>query len=401
MKKYLFIAMAAAGLFSSCSSDDIVGNGNANESNLVPIRLGMGQIVTGTRGTGTVGGLTPETNVWQGQKVNVYMFNKGTMDLAEFKYIIDGTEYKELIYNNAEFECPDENGDSVVAKPTDHSIKYYPTQGAYDFWGYRLDGAETAEPVSDEDSIYVNFMIDGSQDVMVAKAIPTEGEISKVGDENRIYSAYAARRGVQPVLNFKHLLTRLTFEVQAAQEDATNPEAPVVVDAINVKSKNEGKLVVAITGDKEQHIVWNEMAADEYPALFLKQRKAKVGDENIASEDLEPLTPVSLADIKDWENEKLPIGEALLVAPGETEYELTIALHQEKKSNLEGEQKEINYTYTTKIVLPENATFEAGTSYKIIVKLYGLNEIQISTVLTQWTDGGEFVLTPEDDTFED
>ena len=74
MKKYLFFALAAVGMLSSCSSDDVVSSGSdpVDDNSLVPIRIGLGQTIT--RGTGTVGGFDDTNdNVWNRQLVNIYM----------------------------------------------------------------------------------------------------------------------------------------------------------------------------------------------------------------------------------------------------------------------------------------------------------------------------------------
>ena len=107
MKKYLFFALAAAGMLSSCSSDDVVSNGtNANDDNSpVPIRIGIGQAFT-TRGTGTVGGVgdgSNVANVWAGQYINVFMFNKITnqnrkQPIAIFKHAVSMISHDTAIF---------------------------------------------------------------------------------------------------------------------------------------------------------------------------------------------------------------------------------------------------------------------------------------------------------------
>ena len=89
MKKYFFFALAAAGLLSSCSSDDTVAGTEVENDELVPILIGFGGgsvSVDETRGTGTVGGYAgTEENKWHSQKFNVYMLKKGTLELAQFE----------------------------------------------------------------------------------------------------------------------------------------------------------------------------------------------------------------------------------------------------------------------------------------------------------------------------
>ena len=123
MKKYfIFAAVAAAGLFASCSSsDDITANDVQNpiEDPDAPqaIRLNLakpGAMIT--RGTGTVGGVgTAATqtagasanympNTWAGQSINVFMFTKG-----------DGIPA--VYFTQAEIEAAQE-GDDAYGKTT-------------------------------------------------------------------------------------------------------------------------------------------------------------------------------------------------------------------------------------------------------------------------------------------
>lgn len=91
MKKMFFFALAAAGMLTACSNDDTLGgNGEQNVSEQ-QIRLGVASSKVQTRGTGTVGGMTDDENVWAGQTLWVYMLQKGSMDLAVYKSPTVGT----------------------------------------------------------------------------------------------------------------------------------------------------------------------------------------------------------------------------------------------------------------------------------------------------------------------
>lgn len=409
MKKYLFIALAAAGLLSSCSSDDIVGGETTfDESELVPIRIGFGQTVTGTRGTGTVGGFDDASdNVWNKQLVNIYMLHKDSIGLAVFDPTVDPNP----IYNNTPFYAPDilQTG---IATDTTYAIKYYPTQKKYDFWGYRLDDAIVETPVIGTDSLTINFTMNGSQDIMVAKAIPSPEDsallISKGNAAaDRAFSSFAARYGVQPDLKFRHLLSRLTFKVIPGGEGAVNPATPVIVDSIKVISKNKGKLVVAALNDvrgEKQNIVWS----GETDSLVLMQRPALTGGATKNdSLNLIQFEPVSLAGEGDYETPGDPstpfvgntisVGEALMVAAGEESYELFVYLHQPSLTQLGNPStKNIVYSYKDIIKIGENQTFKPGYSYDVKITLWGLSDIKITTTLGKWEQGETIPLYPED-----
>lgn len=402
MKKSLFFALAVAGMLSSCSSEDAIGTDvNVNEE-LVPIQLGLTNSVI-TRGSGTVGGVTEEENVWKNQTVNVFMLKQNTLEEAEFILKdLDGNDLpaEKLFYNTPMYTPDGVNSD--LAKRVDGQLKYYPTQGNYDFWAYHVDEFGTTEPAvvsepADENNYkYVNIKLDGSQDVMVAKAVPTTDDITALGagNETRYYSAFAARRNVQPAMTFKHLLSRLQFNVIGGNEDACEGSASAVnVKSIQVKSLSTGKLVVAYTGEEMDQLIWDE--GQELVPFVLKQRAA--GENEF--KQLEALTPVQPALGEDGLPTATRVGEALLVAPAE-KYEMTILLSQNVQVNEDGTAEEKEFTYTTTIAPQTAAAFVKGSSYNVNITIFGLSEIKITTTLAGWETGEDIPLFPEDDNID-
>lgn len=411
MKKYLFFALATVGMLSSCSSDDVVGSETTPTDNnsLVPIRVGLGQMAT--RGTGTVGGFNDATdNVWNKQVVNVYMLYKDTIDLAVFDPLKDKTP----LYDNMSFYTPD-IAQTGLAVATDDSIKYYPTQKKFDFWGYRLDDAiVSGAPVRTKDFIYIDFVMNGSQDIMAAKAYPSLADTVALttaeGFQDRAFSAYAARHGVQPDLKFRHLLSRLTFDIIPGNEKAIDNATPVWIDSIKVVSPNSGRLTVACMGDlkgEKQGIAWNTKTAE----LPLMERPELTG--GVTKNDslkLVKLNSVSLANRGHYETpgdastpfvaDTVRIGEALLVAPEVTSYDVIVYLrqptHQTYDDITADVTRPVEYSYKDVIKLTGDAPFQAGYSYKVQIYLYGLQDIQIKTTLGKWEEGETIVLRPED-----
>lgn len=349
-KKFYFALALTAGLFASCSSDEVAlaPQANLDDSQKAPIELKLGSLSNVTRGTGTVGSLAGAgDNVWAGQKFNVYMFEKGTLTLAQ-------DELGNNIYENQVFASPnilagmsadasakvvaaagtDIDGTNTVQDPNPDGLTltevngYFPQGGNFDFWAYRTDGAEGANvPALNAagDAYTVQFTIDGSQDIMVAKAAPTTAEeaLKQAADaahnnepwyqlaggdvpESQVYSAYAARRGMQPHLNFQHLLTRLAFTVKStkglSQEyadpadetsiGAANTSA-VRVKEIKVNAIANGELVVAYTGAAPANIITFDATAAPVD-LVLKQRAREVAAPAVLawSQDLTTLANV-------------------------------------------------------------------------------------------------------------
>lgn len=427
MKKIMFFAIAAAGLLASCTSDD---NFDANASlsqesaadGRMPIEIGLGKVASvSTRGTGTVGDTTgTANNVWQNQKVNVLMFKKGTLNLA----LIDSLVNPYPIYNRTEFRTQYVAGsNSNRALDLTDSIKYYPTKGQFDFWGYRLDGADANLAAPDYnvdasgncsypgDELKLDFKIDGSQDIMVAKATPSEDDLAnRTAAANRAYSAYSARNGVQPELIFKHLLSRLNFVIVAGDSSATGAYG-IYVDSIIVKSKTTGKLVAAyttnVTKTDAELIEWDDNADKE--KLHLKRRPMfgdPTFDSNIPAEnqnlvDLDPVQPTGTGGpyTDDFVADSVKIGEALLVAP-DSEYEIEIKMHQTvviKDDGVNPAETDVKKFSTSDVLkLANGGDFQMGHTYKVAITLYGLSDIKITTTLTGWQEGEIISIKPED-----
>lgn len=419
MKKMFFFALAAAGMLTACSNEDTLGgNGEQNVSEQ-QIRLGVASSKVQTRGTGTVGGMTDTENVWAGQTLWVYMLQKGSMDLAYYKSPAVGTTAaaETEVFNNKKFKAPNtaDNTKSGLATTADGTIAYYPVSGYYDFWGYRVDdaavggdpvvktvddtGAEVEANVATKR--VVDIKIDGSQDIMAGKAVPSADEVTKLGGyAENFYSAYAARKGVQPNITFNHLLTRFTFEVRAGSKATAglpaggNTEA-VKVTGVSVNSKTTGTLTVAYTGATKEAADLLTFTGDASP-LKLQQRSATAVDNN---DPLVALEPVSLT----WTDENaamgdvLKIGEALLVAPGEKEYPLTIALSQDVLQKVGEAKVTMPLEQKATIKMDGTKTFEPGKSYKVTITVYGLEDIRVTATLVPWADGGSIDIDDDRD----
>jgi hypothetical protein len=437
----LYIALvSAAAMVASCSSeDDIVMSPKPQPQPEVqvvdpdtvpqPILVGMGGLavstaVSETRGTGTVGDMTGSArNKWQSQHVKIFMLDKGTMNPTIFP-----DELNKPIYKNADFWTPGKPNtetpfqgvtdplvgvvDSGIARPVDNRVRYYPPRGNSDFWGYRVDSCELAEPYQTDDAWKVDFKIDGSQDIMVARAIPSQEDIDSLGrtagldadanavNRTRAYSGFAARHGIHPSMTFRHKLARLAFQIRPMLDKTVDPVKGITVDSISVASWSKGTLTIAKLNDPDgelQNIEWDK-SSDKRDTLYLKQR-AQDYDPTILTDSLN-LVKLQSLDLKGKTKKQLyPIGESLLVAP-DTIYRIRVHLTQmiEKYYDDPTDLKAQDYWYDDYITLPNNAPFLEGCSYKVNISLYGLETIKITTVLTGWNDVDEPIeLQPEDE----
>ena len=375
-----------------------------------------------TRGTGTVGGMTDDDNKWAGQTLWVYMLQKGSMDLALYKApAAGGVATPDVeVFNNKEFKAPTtaDNTKSGLATTADGTIAYYPVSGNYDFWGYRVDDAAvggtptvkivddngdevTADHMDQATKRVVDIKIDGSQDIMAGKAAPSADEVTKLGGyADNFYSAYAARKGVQPNITFEHLLTRFTFEVRAGSKATAGLPAggntdAVKVTGVSVGSKTTGTLTVAYTGATKKAAELLTFTGDASP-LILKQRDEAVADNNAPLVALKPVT-LTWTDDAATIGDVLKVGEALLVAPGEKEYPLTIALSQDVLQKVGENKVTMPLEQKATIKMDGTKTFEPGKSYKVTITVYGLEDIRVTATLVPWADGGSIDIDDDRD----
>lgn len=407
MKKMFFASALAVGLLAACSNEDVVTSvpdGGTAEAGLVPVELAMKAPVSiVTRGMGTVGGLVSdaENNIWRGETLYFNMYMKKTAlgrDTLGTSYWVNvdemGTEVPVYNFNNEPIAISSDElaEDPTVAVVKGTGAKYYPQDGTrHDFFAYRIDDSavetdDLGRPVIHDEvdaegvrilQKSVKFVIDGSQDLMVGQADPDLTEDA--------YSAKSARAGVVPQIKMEHLLTRFTFEVVAGDKTADGLQ----VQKVSVVSKNTGRMIMAWNPnqapDMDGKIIWD---ADAEPVdLVLKQRPALEGGEPVYLQPLEDMAPVNLGwnPEPDAVQEVVPVGEALMVAPMESEYLVHITTKQQIEDGTTN-----TYVSEGKIKITADgqpSVARPGTSYKVTVKLYGLSKIELTTKLTGWASG--------------
>lgn len=390
MRNYLFIATMVIGMLASCSKgsdrDRPEPNGPDTEDSPVEVLFSVGapQTAVVSKSTGTVGDMETGTNKWNEQKLFIYGFDRSVADYSSNPLFIENVE--------AKAPASDANKNTLSWAETDKHF-FYEGNTIYDFYGYHIDDANalagqqggTAVPVKTADKISVRFKIDGSQDLMIAKAALTTEQEAKLPDNtNKAYSAYAARRGVHPSMTFEHLLSRLQFFIYPGSTNAGNVE----VTGIEIKSQVSGELVVVHKTDANRGIT----GLDDHEAevISLKQRNPQG--------EMESLAAVSPADFKlggtgtVFENQTAKqVGESLMPIPA-NEYKLTVKMSE----TVIGGNTAHTSSYTTTIKAPIPATaFEAGKSYKINIVIYSLEEIVITTELKPWEDGGKVDVDPD------
>lgn len=393
MKKlYVYVALAAMGVMAACSKNDNVdpqGNGGntvIDDNSPVAVELGVRgldadvSVVSKAQGNGSV-------EAWNSQDLYIYAFDRTVADFTTPAFI-----------DNVKATAPAAGDpDPVMSGAVDLKNPAYPQepfyyQGSttYDFYGYHVDGAadnvdagsQAVQTTEEATRIYVPFTIDGTNDLMIAKADQTEDIAeTEVTDESLAYSAYAARRKVQPTLKFEHQLARFYFYIVPGAASADN----ISVTGIKMKSKTKGNLVVV---GETRGI---EVTDDTYSDLALMQRGTSG-----ALEALAPTKPETFNTAPDAAQTEKQIGESLLVIPNnETEFDLTVSMEQ---TGVESGVADLNAKISASALTGDNvntAAFEAGKEYKVVITIYGLEQVIVTAELVDWTDGGTVTIDPD------
>lgn len=256
------------------------------------------------------------------------------------------------------------------------------------------------------DSIVIGVKIDGTQDIMSAVAVPSDEELALLSSyPDRYYSSYSAHRGVNPNLLFRHLLTRLNFQIIGGNEascvkagEAAGQETCVRVTKIEVLSKSAGSLTIAKAGG-DRTSAGSLQFDSEVDTLVLMQRPEGASD-NV---DLEPMDVVmpTWNSISNSGNE-VQAGDAMLVAPDRS-YEVKITLRQRVQTGVDGsdrpvmEDKELIVKDVISLSSSSSAAgFLAGNSYNVKIVVYGLEKVNVNATLTPWTEGEDIYLDPID-----
>lgn len=463
-KNYFFIAALAIGMMSSCSNneileevelpslpDQVVDDGTTR----MPIELGISDpsFTVSTRGTGVVGDLASNTatNIWNGQPLGLFMVERNTM--------IEATEVKEgnttPIFNGMTFKAPvGTNSGNIIMYHATENVKYYPLTKAYDFYGYHL-GEMTAPTgvtyADDKSNATVATTINGTQDIMAGKAELTTDQQTTLGNDSyKAYSSWSARKGIKPYLNFKHMLSRLVFNVKAGEAKAakdsyvdagadnittfpkvndgtgTMIDQAVYITAITVKDQSDNVLLTFTPGSDTAkakiELTDQTTATDENKTDFVLMERAAVttptptdtpadgdGDINLSTlAELVSLTATCPKNTTDAER----VGESMMIFPGQESFEVAITVKQYVQTfddpATDGVSSLDKYawkeqTMSTTVKAPTSTVdanaFAQGKSYDVNVTVFGYQRIEVEAVLEGWIAGDDVDVNPEDDAF--
>ena len=433
--KFLMMGLLLAA-WAGCSDDsfkEYPSEENVDDNIPVPVQLSLGEASYSATTKGLTGAVDEQeegNEVWQEAKVYVYAFlkrmegnsfeatmssdNVGGVSSVSAPCLIDGS----LDASDALLPGGGKEADVLPAErelawsdrsETTKTLYYPAAQEPYTFYAYYIDtlvyNREMGLAVSrTQDSIEIrNIKISGTQDLMHAVASEaTDGQLGALTDpEERekvretAFSAYSARRGVQPEMNFRHLLARLQFEIYPGAKEADD----VVVKAIRVESMTRCNFTVVHADPAKMGLNW-ERDSREFLQLRgsngtpLTDHVADVEDDGTEVGGYKPNPFVPGAD--PFSVEAVRVGESMLVAP-DASYRISVLFDQTGQAT-DGSDIEMPgiETAVAELKLDGGTAFEAGRQYKIRVVIYGVQKIGVSATVMPWEDGGTVDVTEDD-----
>ena len=220
--------------------------------------------------------------------------------------LVDGQDYYKGLLANLEMTQED-NGAmfnlKTKLKPDgsgDRQVIYYPDRGdvGYNFFAYSVgdistDDFSTTDKTVDwgqcdrrEDQVvYRNFTVDGSQDIMAGYAPPIEYALSAApnltdSEKDQIkdfgYCTFAAHRGIDPMINLHHEMTRIRFRGAAGDESSQH----TAIHSIRVRCYNKGDFVVAHRDTNQVGFHPYTQSTDMLNEIFVHDRSELALDED-------------------------------------------------------------------------------------------------------------------------
>ena len=416
MKKY-FIFAAAAIVAASCAKTPApVQTPDGPEAPAVEGKVAV------QFGTNIVANVETKAAVtgWAEQDLYIYGFQRIKSEgqtVIDYESLVDGVS-KPFIDNvkaTAPVAAIEPSVDPVLSGAIEvkngNEPFYYSGTTTYDFFGYYVQDAAGLNPnpaINEaKDAYELPITIDGTQDIMTAVAKHTyacdkafgkdPGSTRPSGwNDDYAFSAYAARRGVNPYLVFKHELTQLNFKVTSGTVFTTATQLHVT--DVTIKAV-PSKATLCVAGATPGVTV--DMTSSETETNSIVDLKVKKSDEDVlepvkvptATTSGEPSTiVVPTAD---------PVGQSIMLFPAE-EYEIWFTIAQgiteahPTPTATEVIKRTINISSITQPSEQNLTQFEAGYAFDITFKVYGLESVDITAELTEWQTGGSVVVDTDD-----
>lgn len=404
MKKVLYILMVSVvcACLAGCTDDsyrgqyDLFNSGYTTSQIPVWIKIGETTDITrsATKGNGVVESAKDLT-----EDFHIYAFNKDnttsyrtTADEDALNTLLDGSidDAGTLAGRAAEW---DELYGRVVWK--DGKDVYWPMSSSrdyrYDFFAYYLDDMPlTAENYHrTDDEINIDIEIDGMQDIMSSKAVPSDMKLDAMFPDEMdkamykhyyCYSHKSAMMNLQPEFVFEHHLSKIRFKVvPGVTEGKVNK---VTIHSVSVDSKYKGTFRVA-SRDRQQGIRFDSQSVRTFDLMTDETGPLVVETLNSGSQ-----TPAE-QDVDGY----------LLLAPSSQGYWIHMDMSEVRNVGTPEEEELSRITYTTFIYrgLKESPDpFEPGDEYTVTLHVFGRADVRVNVEMKPWENGGYVIPETED-----
>ena len=410
--------------------------GNTETYNKTPIMMFVNEqnffSITATRGMGAFenDGINQGVSQMQKQKATLYVYSfrngqdqqgplTSAADLTKTRYaqgkthdednescLLDGPDYN----HGMPVKLNTEPGGMLVPQWTEDSLFYssrYQDVG-YNFFCYHIDDCPTSVQ-RNNDRIVCTCTVDGTQDVLYGYAPKldlaylnenysnlnlSDEEKAKIVNANG-YSTYAAHRDIHPEIDLDHAMARFIFQAFPGDENANN----IKIKHVKMLAPKQCQLTVAARTTEETGVKF----LDEKDWMTLMSWDADQGK----MVDMAEATVIFEPEMKHqpwYERAHVDLGSSLLLAPAE-EYKLILEYEQYIFWDNQWQWKPLTSEYTIKA--PENEKYNLDTAtgtfkflpgfqYTVKIAVYGLSPIKVTANVTNWKEGGDIFINPDD-----
>lgn len=322
----------------------------------------------------------------------IHLFCLATRQLHNgFKYPIDwsshgttttGVQSYSVWLDNVVVNAKDSiiNGnDSTVLEWADGHNRYYPIGNGHAYSFFAIYPAPQ-ELVYTKNSIHGRIDMNyGATDIIWGAA--DKQMTNPSGEDTLAYCAkyfhQPGKFGETPALKFKHALMRFHFTFTAGADAAgsTDSAKQLRIGAIEIhKVPTQGSLYIASRDG--QHAA-GSMVCDW-------NNEAKM--QTIELEDVDGLHRL---DKEYWVTDEVQdVGQNIMipVPPTNDYYEISITLYKKGYVDADGKSIPIKSIIQWPLSLNKSLTFEAGKSYNVNLKVYGLQWMKLGATLSPWIE---------------
>ena len=380
-RRMLIWVLTAVILLSGCEDNSYRGYEESYEtySPSLTVHVAVGDPSAMTKGTGPM----DIVKDFAGKEVHVWAFTRDT--LADYTV----TREQDTLNCLVDGYPAALDGVNTIAKWRGGRKFFYPrlefSTVKYDFFAAFLDGSPFSVRRF-QDRIELDSKIDGSQDILTAKAkLPVLGTGEQKDTVDYAFSYLSAEKGDIPIFKMNHGTVRIDLVVKPGI--ASGNTSRVVVKEATLRSRTD---VTVVPAAKDTALIGVRFK-DDSPFAYLP----------LTEDDGSPLKEYTLQIIDGADPDALDkqaaavhhLGGGFFVSP-ESRYILTMLLHEPDHGDGYVDRDPIDNV--VRLTAPD-AEFRQGNRYVVNMTVYGERDIYYSVSLVPWSTSGSFVIDQDMD----